>query len=105
MNRKNIDKAQEAVNKAAKEVILKVEALAVIQTQLKASSAAAATAAAYYKALQEAAKKAKEAIQEATRVEEVEDNKPSELSNNEVSDKDINIKMGNIQLIKQQLTP
>ena len=73
--------------------------------QSKASSTTAAIAAAHYKVLQEAAKKAKEAVQEATRVKEVEDNEPSELSNNKVSDKDIDMEIGNIQLIKQQLTP
>jgi hypothetical protein len=41
---------------------LKVKALVVMWTQLEASSATAAIAAAYYKALQKAAKKAKEAI-------------------------------------------
>jgi len=61
-NRKNIDKAWEAANKAAEEATLKAEALAVMQTQLEASSAAAVIAATYYKALQEAIKKAKEAI-------------------------------------------
>ena len=79
-----------------------------MQTQLEASSTAATIAATYYKALQEAIKKAKEAIQEATRVEEVEDeelSKLSELSDDKASDKDINIEMGDVQLIKQQLTP
>jgi len=46
--------------------------------------------------LQEAVKKAKEAIQEAIRVEEAEDDKLSKLSNNEISDKDINIEIGNV---------
>jgi len=46
--------------------------------------------------LQEAAKKAKEAIQEAIRVEEVEDDKLSKLSDDEMSDKDINIEIGNV---------
>jgi len=46
--------------------------------------------------LQEAAKKAKEAIQEAIQVEEVEDNKLSKLSNNKILDKDINIEIGDI---------
>ena len=76
--------------------------------QSEAYSTAAAIAAAYYKALQEAVKKAKEAIQEATRVEEAEDeelSKLSELSDDKASDKDINIEMGDVQLIKQQLTP
>jgi hypothetical protein len=61
-NRKNIDKAREAANKVVEEAILKVKALVVMWTQLEASSATAAIAAAYYKALQKAAKKAKEAI-------------------------------------------
>jgi len=46
--------------------------------------------------LQEAAKKVKEAIQEATRVDEAEDDKPSELSDDEVLDKDIDIEMGDV---------
>ena len=82
--------------KAAEEATLKAEALAVMQTQLKASSAAAAIAAAHYKALQEAAKKAKEAIQEATRVEDAEDDELSELSDDKVSDKEIDVEMGDV---------
>jgi gas vesicle protein len=86
-------------NKAAEEATLKVKALVVIQTQLEASSAAATTAAAHYKALQEAAKKAKEAIQEATRVEEVENEELSdlsELSDDKVSNEDINVEISDI---------
>ena len=70
--------------------------MAVIRTQLKASSTAAAIAATYYKALQKAIKKAKEAIQEATWVEEAEDDELSELSDDEMLDKDINVKIGNV---------
>ena len=79
-----------------------------MQTQLEASSAAAVIAATYYKALQEAIKKAKEAIQEAIWVKEVEDkelSELSELSDDKASDKDINVEIGDVQLIKQQLTP
>lgn len=95
-NRKKTDEAREAVNKAAEEATLKAEALVVMRTQSEASSAAAATAAAHYKALQEAAKKAKEAIQEATRVEEAEDDELSELSDDEMSDEDIDVEMGDV---------
>jgi len=42
------------------------------------------------------AEKAKEAIQEATRVEEAEDNELSELSDDEVSDEDIDVEMGDV---------
>ena len=66
---------------------------------MEASSAAAAIATTYYKALQEAAKKAKEAIQEAIWVEEAEDEELSELSklsDDKVSDKDINMEIGNV---------
>ena len=70
--------------------------MAVIWTQLEASSAIAATAATYYKALQEAIKKVKEAIQEATRVEEAEDNELSELSDDEMLDKDIDVEIGDV---------
>ena len=76
-----------------------------MRTQLEASSTTAATAATHYKALQEAAKKAKEAIQEATWVEEAEDDELSKLSDDKMLDEDINIKIGNVQLIKKQLTP
>ena len=41
-------------------------------------------------------KKAKEAIQEATRVEEVEDDELSKLSDDKVSDKDINMEIGDV---------
>ena len=66
-----------------------------MQTQSEASSATAAIAATYYKALQEAIKKAKEAIW----VEEAEDeelSELSELSDDKASDKDINVEMGDV---------
>ena len=41
-------------------------------------------------------KKVKEAIQEATWVEEVEDNKLSKLSDDKILDKDINVEIGDV---------
>ena len=76
-----------------------------MRTQLEASSTAAATATAHYKVLQEAAKKVKEAIQEAIQVKEAEDDELSELSDDEMLDEDIDVEMGDAQLIKQQLIP
>jgi len=67
-----------------------------MRTQSEASSAAAATAATHYKALQEAAKKAKEAIQEAIRVEEAEDDELSKLSDDKILDEDIYMEIGDV---------
>ena len=76
-----------AASQAVEEVKLKAEALAILQEQQEESYAAAIEAIARSKALQDAAKKAKEASQQSTQADkEVDD---EEMDNEEMDDKEV----------------
>ena len=74
-----------AAGQAVEEVKLKAEALAILQEQWEESCAAAIEAIARSKALQDAAKKAKEASQQPTQADKEVDDK--EVDDEEVDDK------------------
>ena len=79
-----------AAAQAVEEAKSKAEALAILQKQWEDSFAAATEAIACSKALQDAAKKAKEASQQSTQADEEVDDK--EVDNKEVDDEEVDNK-------------
>ena len=91
-NRKKTIEAYMAAVQAVEEVKLKAEVLAILQKQWEDSFAAAIEAIARSKALQDTAKKAKEASQQSTQADEEVDDK--EVDNKEVDNNKVDNKLG-----------
>ena len=81
-----------AAAQAVEEAKLETEALAILQKQWEDSFAAAIEAIAHSKALQDAAKKVKEASQQSTQADEEVDDK--EADNKEVDNNKVDNKLG-----------
>lgn len=97
--RKKTAEACMSAVQAVEEAKSKAEALAMLQKQWEDSFAVAIEAIARSKALQDAAKKAKEASQQATQADEEVDDELSGSSNDEVSDMDEDINMGDVMAL------